>query len=601
MPSPRKKIAILGGGCAGLTAAFYLSNTESLRREFEITVYQEGWRLGGKGASGRHSEYGERIQEHGLHMWLGWYFNAFRLARDTFDVWETASPNAIRSCEQAFTPVYEAMLHQGADAASKPLYLNLPPRPGLPWLPTDPLSHRAALKQLLQWLKTGALWQGLWRNFNAGSLSRVQIMASLRISRALLHGIGQDLLAKGQIDYAALDQQEFCDWLQSHGARLDDVQQDPTIRAFYDFAFAYPSGIRAPDQGQVAAGCALRTLIQLLFAYRGAPLWRVAGSMADTLFAPMYQVLQRRGVKFEFFHQVKNLQCDGEGKAIARIELQHQARLKSAPEPYQALRWLKGYPVWPDQPDWSQLQDGSHLQQQGINFEAINPKLGSVVTLKQGRDFDTVVLAIPAPCLAPMTPSLAQANPAWQAMLDNTHSVATHSAQIWLPHHPAQLGRGHDAPIQLGLEGEFGALADMQETLQREAWDEHQQPGSVFYLCDVCTDRTSVEDPLQSWWQSRAQQLWPDLVSEGDASQTRSQLALERRFYQRNLHPNQRYVLSLPGTTQYRLAADQSGFNNLFLAGDWTRTKINGGSIEAAVESGMQAARAIGGQPLDIY
>ena len=46
---------------------------------YQVTVYQEGWRLGGKGASGR-GENG-RIEEHGLHIWLGFYDNAFRMMR----------------------------------------------------------------------------------------------------------------------------------------------------------------------------------------------------------------------------------------------------------------------------------------------------------------------------------------------------------------------------------------------------------------------------------------------------------------------------------------------------------------------------------------
>jgi uncharacterized protein with NAD-binding domain and iron-sulfur cluster len=49
----RKKIAILGGGIAGLTTALHLSATQALRARHDITVYQMGWRLGGKCATGR--------------------------------------------------------------------------------------------------------------------------------------------------------------------------------------------------------------------------------------------------------------------------------------------------------------------------------------------------------------------------------------------------------------------------------------------------------------------------------------------------------------------------------------------------------------------
>ena len=76
------RVAILGGGMAGLATAWRLSEP-GWREEIEaITVYQRGWRLGGKGASSR-GVHG-RIEEHGLHLWLGYYENAFRLLRECY-------------------------------------------------------------------------------------------------------------------------------------------------------------------------------------------------------------------------------------------------------------------------------------------------------------------------------------------------------------------------------------------------------------------------------------------------------------------------------------------------------------------------------------
>ena len=46
------RVAVIGGGCASMAAVFELSRPEHGGR-FEVTVYQQGWRLGGKGASGR--------------------------------------------------------------------------------------------------------------------------------------------------------------------------------------------------------------------------------------------------------------------------------------------------------------------------------------------------------------------------------------------------------------------------------------------------------------------------------------------------------------------------------------------------------------------
>src|SRR6185295_15059267 len=80
-PARPIRVAIVGGGCAGITAAFELTRPEH-RGRFEVTVYQQGWRLGGKGASGR-GEAG-RIEEHGLHVWMGFYENSFRLLRECY-------------------------------------------------------------------------------------------------------------------------------------------------------------------------------------------------------------------------------------------------------------------------------------------------------------------------------------------------------------------------------------------------------------------------------------------------------------------------------------------------------------------------------------
>lgn len=81
-----KKIAILGGGLASLGAAYELTSYPGWQDRYDITLYQVGWRLGGKTASG----FGpaDRIEEKGIHIFQGWYNNAFRIVRDAYETME---------------------------------------------------------------------------------------------------------------------------------------------------------------------------------------------------------------------------------------------------------------------------------------------------------------------------------------------------------------------------------------------------------------------------------------------------------------------------------------------------------------------------------
>ena len=77
-----KKVAILGGGVGGLVTAFELTSQPGWQERFDITVHQLGWRLGGKGASSRGPN--GRIEEHGIHGFLGSYYNALPLMAQVY-------------------------------------------------------------------------------------------------------------------------------------------------------------------------------------------------------------------------------------------------------------------------------------------------------------------------------------------------------------------------------------------------------------------------------------------------------------------------------------------------------------------------------------
>ena len=108
MAKPR--IAILGGGAGAVTAALELSKPGWENHYESITLYQQGWRLGGKGACGRGPDL--RIEEHGLHLWFGFYENAFRLLdrchRELDQRADNGEPRwdlAFKNIEDSFSPL----------------------------------------------------------------------------------------------------------------------------------------------------------------------------------------------------------------------------------------------------------------------------------------------------------------------------------------------------------------------------------------------------------------------------------------------------------------------------------------------------------------
>ena len=100
------RIAILGGGVGSVTAAIQLSKPGWETRFESITLYQQGWRLGGKGASGRGEEM--RIEEHGLHIWFGFYENALRMLDECHQELDRLAQNGCPRWPLAFKNVQDS-------------------------------------------------------------------------------------------------------------------------------------------------------------------------------------------------------------------------------------------------------------------------------------------------------------------------------------------------------------------------------------------------------------------------------------------------------------------------------------------------------------
>ncbi len=149
------KVVIIGGGPAALAAAFEL--TEPDRGDHEVTILQPGWRLGGKCASGRNQDLGNRIEEHGLHIWFGAYDNAIALMTRCYkELDRDPQEYAFTSFKDAFEGVDEAILWQrhGDDWTCKEVRF--------PRDPVKPPNFHSFAVRALDW--AGSPLSSCWRN-----------------------------------------------------------------------------------------------------------------------------------------------------------------------------------------------------------------------------------------------------------------------------------------------------------------------------------------------------------------------------------------------------------------------------------------------------
>ncbi|HTR12259.1 MAG TPA: FAD-dependent oxidoreductase [Roseiarcus sp.] len=428
------KVAILGGGPAGLAAAYWLTAPEQQNR-FEATLYTQGWRLGGKCASGRNPGRNNRIEEHGLHMLMGCYQNAFATLRSCYAEWKRPETCPFQHWQNAFWPQRQVTLMEedGPGGDWSPWnFPNLPRFPGEPgddlFAPRPPLNDPDTVRvdevgqlvlKMSDWLESfihifdrihplrdaiealrAAILSGdavsvpihaaRLKAANAAVRDTIRspvVELALRLASAepdvrrllilanlgIAVGLGYlvDLLGRGDEAYDRLNQLDFREWLSLHGA-CDEALASAPIRALYDLTFAFKDGNAGSiNNGSIAAGVSLRFIIEVTFGYRDAPLWKMATGMGDTVFTPFYQVLEaRRPGTVQFFYRLADLRPGPDGR-IAEIELLRQAETVDG-RPYDPFLPipLLGLDCWPNQPNWNQLKNGDKLKADHVNFEA---------------------------------------------------------------------------------------------------------------------------------------------------------------------------------------------------------------------------------------
>ncbi|MDN5804439.1 MAG: FAD-dependent oxidoreductase, partial [Microlunatus sp.] len=383
--------------------------------------------------------------------------------------------------------------------------------------------------------------------------------------------------------------EDFRDWLRRHGARPGTLES-ALVRGMYDLVFAYVDGDR--DQPRFAAGLGLFLAGKFFFDYRGSLFWHLQAGMGDVVFAPLYQALRRRGVRFAFFHRLDQLQLDDDHQRISSIMITRTHRLHRPGIDYQPLITFGGLSCFPAEPDLNQMVDPA---------DRSGPE---IVELRAGRDFDVAVLAVPPGALAGPCQELATHSPSWRAMIDNVATVATQSVQLWLRPSESELGWDFPAATVSGYRPPFDTYASMTHLLEREQWPVENRPRTLGYFCGslrLDDSGAPTAEPVAvvranaaRFMDDHAGHFWP---AAADQDGFRRDLVVDQ-YVRANAVGSQRYVQSLPGTQRFRLQVDESGIDNLLLAGDWTNCGLNAGCIEAAVLSGLEAANVILGRSL---
>jgi uncharacterized protein with NAD-binding domain and iron-sulfur cluster len=723
-----RRIAILGGGAGALSAAYWLTRGDWDPKVDSVTVYQRGWRLGGKGASGRGVH--DRIEEHGLHIWFGFYENAFRTLRGCYDDLERLDSVPIRSIEDAFEPASSFVLTERRREGWLPWTVEFPRKDGVPGDLSEgareALSPSELLEQCLRLLlaqlraarsgrpspgaaqpasqpppvrlepvmkenpfvrldpvppvtkrpkrpvRSVAGWMfsrlqtlpvqlaeevlelaiGIAESLHRDDLEtpdnphermsgHIDRVASLinRYLRPLLEDSDElrrqwyliDLLlaiARGSLTdrlltagLDAVDDVDFVQWLTKHGAQEESAGSVLVTAVVYDMAFAYRYG--DPAHPACSAATALRGLARVFFEYKGAVAYKMRAGMGDVVFAPLYELLRERGVKFEFFCDVRELRPSPDGRSISEISINRQLRLRDPKSEYDPLVDVQGLPCWPAEPRWEQLKRPTKLNAPDLERQWAPSKVETLV-LRAGKDFDAVVLGIGVGALGTICRPLIEQDPSWRRMVQGLGTVWTQSLQLWLSRSPAELGDVLPGATIGGFREPFDTFADMQQLIERESWN--GQVRGIAYFCNALA--TPSEDPsltdadsaIQAHEDVRRNALrflqldladllpgaarrypadfrWELLVGDDKPGDVRAD-RLNTQYWRANIDPSDRYVQSLPGTSRLRKRPGDSGFSNLVLAGDWTDCGLNAGCVEAAVSSGMLAAHALCGRPV---
>ncbi|MGH2759735.1 MAG: NAD(P)-binding protein, partial [Actinomycetota bacterium] len=363
--SPKRRIAIVGAGPAGLSTAFHLTDQPGWSDDYDVDVYQLAWRVGGKGATGRNPDAFERIQEHGIHLFGNMYFNSLRMLKECYEQVDWDAGDRFRTIEEAFRPCifnYNTDYWNGRWHAA---VARFPDNDSVPWegdlwpdhrlivqsfltvisfrlgsFLTPQREPRGLLARILWWLRRkagdelalalGRIGEHLAReaadprpphpDHHDAALTLLTDVVKLLEQRYLERPddpqrrfalVDIDLpvtILRGIVedrlaatDIDSVDDENYRDWLARHGA-TETTLSSTLPQVYPNVSFGYEAGDTTKVATMAASAYVTFFLRQVLG--KGAGGYFFAEGTGDTVMKPLYRLLVQRGVRIHFFHKL---------------------------------------------------------------------------------------------------------------------------------------------------------------------------------------------------------------------------------------------------------------------------------------------------------
>jgi hypothetical protein len=199
-------------------------------------------------------------------------------------------------------------------------------------------------------------------------------------------------------------------------------------------------------------------------------------------------------------------------------------------------------------------------------------------------------------------------------MVDTVKTTATIAFQAWTTVPTQELGWNFQDTVLSGFAEPLDSWGDLSLMLPLE---KNSPKGLAYFVGRFHEDKPApfsdhgfpkreldrARQMTLDWIRKDLPVLWNEVCEQGsiawdlffDPDGRSGEDRLKAQYLRVNINPSDRYVLSVKGSVFERMRADESGVDNLYLAGDWVRTGINAGCIESAVMAGRAAASAITG------